>query len=78
MQKNFDEFSMQEALRLAQSDAGQQLLAMLQSQHKDEMNAAMASAGSGDYQQVKKTLASFLSDPKTHALLRQLQEERNG
>ena len=77
MRKNFDEFSTQEAMKLAQTSAGQQLLAHLQTQHSDQMQQAK----NGDYQTAMQSLSAFLSDPKTQALLRQLQEaqhERNG
>lgn len=81
MRKNFDEFSTQEAMKLAQTSAGQQLLAHLQTQHSDQMQQAMLQAKNGDYQTAMQSLSAFLSDPKTQALLRQLQEaqhERNG
>ena len=81
MRKNFNEFSTQEAMKLAQTSAGQQLLAHLQTQHSDQMQQAMQQAKNGDYQTAMQSLSAFLSDPKTQALLRQLQEaqhERNG
>lgn len=78
MEKKFDESSMQEAMRLAKSDAGRQLLAMLRSRHGDAINAALDSAKAGDVEKTKQALAAFMSDPKTQALLKQLQEERNG
>ena len=81
MRKNFDEFSTQEAMKLAQTSAGQQLLSHLQAQHSDQMQQAMQQAKNGDYQTAMQSLSAFLSDPKTQVLLRQLQEaqhERNG
>lgn len=81
MRKNFDEFSTQEAMRLAQTQAGQQLLSHLQATHTDQMQQAMQQAKTGDYKAAMQSLSTFLSDPKTQALLRQLQEadhERNG
>lgn len=77
MEKNFEEFSMQEAMRLAQSDIGRQLMAML-STRSSEMDAAMASAKKGDMEAAKQALASFMADPQTQTLLRQLREERHG
>ena len=47
MQKNsegFHDFSMADAMRLAQSDAGQQLFALLQSTNGQQLQAAMAQA----------------------------------
>ena len=72
MLKNSDNFSMQEALRLANSDAGQQLLALLKQENGSALQRAMDQAGAGDYEQVQKTLGSLLESPQAQALLRQL------
>jgi hypothetical protein len=72
MQKNSDNFSMQDALRLAQSDKGQQLFAMLKAQNGDAMNKAMEQAATGNYDQVKDTLSALLSSPQLRAMLEQL------
>lgn len=78
MQKNSDDFSMQEALRLAKTPAGQQLLALLRQQNGDQLRQAMSQAAAGNYGNVQSTLASLLSNPEAQALLRQLQEGNNG
>lgn len=75
MQKKTDspqDLSMQEALRLAQSPAGQQLLAILRQSGGEELRQAMASAATGDYQQAKQTLGTLLNTPEVKALLEQL------
>ncbi len=72
MQKNFDNFSMQEALRLAKSDAGQQLLALLKQQNSDTLRQASDQAASGNYDQASKTLSAFLASPEAQALIKQL------
>lgn len=72
MQKNSHNFSMQEALRLAQSDAGQQLLAHLRQKDSQTINAAMEQASQGNYDQAKQALSSLLSDPKVQELMKQL------
>ena len=72
MQKKSDDFSMQEALRLARSETGQQLYAMLQSQNSDAVTKAMSEAASGDYSAAKQTLSSLLSAPQVRAMLEQL------
>ena len=78
MQKKFDDFSMQEAMRLANSDVGKQLIALFQEQHGAQYQTVMNSAKTGDLEEAKRSLADFMSDPKTQALLRQLQEGQNG
>ena len=73
MQKNSENFSMQEALRLAKSDAGQQLLAHLQRSDGKQLQQAMEQAAAGDYEQVKKTLASLLASDEAKSLMQQLE-----
>lgn len=72
MQKNSDNFSMQEAMRLAKSDAGQQLLAMLQAQNSDSLKQAMSQASKGEYDKLKQTLAPLLASAEAQKLLAQL------
>ena len=73
MQKNSQNFSMQEALRLAKSDAGQQLLAHLQRTDGHRLQQAMDQAAAGNYDQVKQTLSSLLASEDVKALLKQLE-----
>ena len=78
MGKNNGNFSMEEMKRLAKSDAGRQLMAMLASNHSEASEKVRSSMASGDMEQAKKALSAFLSDPKAQALLRKLEEENNG
>lgn len=61
-----------DALKLAATPKGQQLLRQLQDQHGALMHSAMEQAQSGDYEQVKKMLSGLLSSPEGKALLEQL------
>ena len=72
MQKNFDDKSMQEALRMAQSDTGKALLRQLQKQNSAALDQAMAQAAAGNYDEVKKTVDKLLANPEVQALLEQL------
>ena len=74
MQQNGNNFSIEEVKRLAQSDAGRQLMALLQGSHPEAVQAAQ----SGDMEGAKKALASLLSDPKAQAILTQMQEDSHG
>ena len=78
MEKKFEDFSMQEAMRLAKSDAGQQLMHLIKTQHGQAARSALEKAQDGDIAQAKQALQAFLSDPQAQALLRQLQEDRHG
>ena len=72
MQNN--EQAMQEAMRIAKSPAGQQLLRMLQSGSQETLNQAMQLAAAGNYQQAKSILEKMLSDPKAKELLKKMGE----
>ena len=78
MKKNTDNFSMQEAMRLAQSDTGQQLLALLRAQNSGALRQAMDQAAAGDYQSMVSTMSALLAAPEAKALLEQLGREKNG
>ena len=72
MPKNSDQFSMQDAKRLANSEAGQQLLALLKSQNSGQLQQAMEQAAAGNYAQVKQTLSTLLESEQVRELLRRL------
>lgn len=76
MKKNSDDFS--EALRLARSETGQQLLALLRSQNSGALRQAMDQAAAGDYQNMIGTMSALLADPQAKALLERLGREKNG
>ncbi len=72
MQKNNQNFSMEEVMRLAKSPAGQQLIAMLKQQDNTKLEQAAAQAKTGDYAQASKTLSAMLSSPEAQRLLKEL------
>lgn len=75
MQENSNSFSMQEALRLAKSPAGQQLLALLQQSGGDNLKKAMNQAASGNYDQAKNLISSLLSSSEAQKLISQLEDQ---
>jgi uncharacterized protein with von Willebrand factor type A (vWA) domain len=75
---NFDEMSMQDAMRLANSRTGQQLLSMMKNSDPKMLEKAASQAASGDYEQLKQTMSAFLSNPEMRALLEQLGRQKNG
>lgn len=72
MQKNFDDFSMQEAMRLANSPAGKQLIALLQQSDEDSLQKAMTQASAGDFASAQQALSSLISSPEVQRLIKQL------
>lgn len=59
--------------QLAQTSAGQQLLAMLQRSGGNQLPAAMEQAAKGDFTAVQKLLSGALSTPEAQALIQQLE-----
>jgi len=72
MQKKSEDFSVQEALRLAKSPAAQQLLAMLQRSDSGQLQQAMQQASAGDYAKATQTLNGLLGSDEAQALLKEL------
>lgn len=81
MEKKFSQFSVQEAMRLANSDAGKQLIGFLKANHGEKAAIAGKNVEDGDYAQAQKTVQELMSDPQAKALMHMLWEEyygRNG
>lgn len=72
MQKNSEDFSMQEALRLAKSPAGQQLLAVLRQKDNGQLQQVMDLAAAGNYTQASQIINSLLSSGEAQQLLNEL------
>lgn len=72
MQKKSDNFSIEDAMRLATSPAGKQLLNVLQQADPDTLNKAKTQASSGDYSQMAQTLAPLLASEEVRKLMQQL------
>ena len=69
---NQNNFSMQDAMRLAATPAGQQLIALLRQQGGRELQHALNSAAVGDYAKAKPALETLMADPQAQKLLNQL------
>ena len=70
--------SMEEAKRLAQSDAGKKLYASLQQSHGDQLQNAMKQATEGNYSAVKEAITKMMETPEVKAFLRQMGGNSNG
>ena len=73
MQKKSEDFSMQEALRLAQSPAGQQLLAMLRQENDGQLQQAVQKASGGDLAGAAQILNTLLASDEAQSLLRKME-----
>lgn len=65
-----------ELIRMAQTPAGQQLIALLQKQDGAQLQQAIAYAVSGDYNRAKEILSKLLSSPEAQALLKKLEDPK--
>ena len=68
MDKNSQNFSMDEVQKFAESPAGQQLFAMLQRSDGEAIRQAQA----GNYEDAMKRLSGFLQTPEAQQLLKNL------
>lgn len=76
MEKKFTDFSPEDAAKLAKTPAAQQLMALFQ--QRPDAKSVASSAQKGDLEQTRQSLQSFMDNPQTKALLRQLWEEYHG
>ena len=72
MEKNSQDFSIQEAKRLAKTPEGQKLMALLQQKDNGKLHKAIAEATAGNYKEAGSILESVLSSPEAQQLIRKL------
>ena len=70
MRKNSDNFSMEDAMRLASTRQGQQLIAMAKQVGGENLQKA---ASAGDMEAVKAALGPLLASPQFRALVEELE-----
>lgn len=78
MKKNSENFSMDDIMKLANSEAGQQLIAFLKTQNSAQLQKAAEEAAAGHYAQAKQTMSDALSSQEAQALLSQLGGRSHG
>lgn len=64
------DFSLQQAMDLAKSPMGKQLLSQLQQRGGADFQNAMAGASSGDMEKTKQAVSAMLADPSIQELIR--------
>lgn len=72
--EGYDEFSLRQAAAMAKSEAGQELLGLLQRQHADQLQNAMQQAKAGNFAQVKEMMEAMLASDQAQQLLKKMQE----
>lgn len=78
MQKKSEDFSVQEAMRLAKTPAGQQLLAILKQEKGDKLQAIIRLAQEGNMQAAGNALQDVLSSSNAQNLIKEMEENRHG
>lgn len=61
-----------EAMRLAQTEAGKQLVEFLRRGDPQQLQTVLSQASRGDLAQAQKSLSQLLQDPQARQLLEQL------
>lgn len=72
MEKKSEKISLQELQQLAQSEAGQQLMAYLRSQDTGQLRAASEKAAGGNYAEAAQALSSLLGSAQARELIKKL------
>ncbi len=72
MEKKTQDFSVEEAKRLAGTPEGQRLMALLQQKDNGTLQKAMEAASAGNYKDAGAMLQSLLSSPEAQQLMQQL------
>ena len=72
MEKKTQDFSMEEAKRLAQTPEGQKLMAILQQKDSGQLQKAIEAASAGNYQQAGSLLQALLSSPEARQLIKKM------
>jgi len=62
-------------LKIAQSPAGQKLLAMLQSSNSADLDSIASAAASGNLEEAKQKISNILSSKDAQELLKQLEKQ---
>lgn len=65
-------YPVQEAMKLAQTAAGKQLIQLLQSTGGDDLRKAMELAAAGDYSKAQKTISNLMQNPEAKKLFDQM------
>ena len=75
MQNIPDNNTLQQVLKLAQSPAGQKLMAMLQSADQQTLSKARQQAADGDYTTAKDTLSSILHSAQMQQIIQEMRNQ---
>jgi len=70
MQRN--EYDLQRAKELAESDAARQLMELLRHSDPQQLQKVLSNAAKGDFRQAQQALSPLMNDPQVQKLLQEL------
>jgi len=76
--EQLDPKRIQEALRIANSPTGQQLIRHLQQNSSEDLKQAITYSANGDYTKAKQLVAQLAKSPELQTYMKQLGREQNG
>ena len=71
----YDNETIRQAMKMAQTPEGQQLIRLFQSCGGNDLQKAMTNVSNGDYSAAKQALSTILNNPEAQKLLRQMGEK---
>ena len=74
--QDFSKDSLREAMKLAQTPSGRQLIQFLQANGGEELRKAMAQAAAGDYTGAQKAISVLMENPQAKKLFEQMGGEK--
>jgi predicted transcriptional regulator len=78
MQKNSQDFSMEDVAKVAATPEAQQLLTMLRKADPHQLQKVADQAASGDYAQASRILRQMLSSPEGQDIMKRFGEVADG
>lgn len=71
-------YSVEQAKKLANSDAGKKLFALLQQTQGDQLKTAMEDAATGNYAKAIQTMSAIMDSPQARELMEKMRRQSDG
>ena len=75
---SFSDFSLQQAMTLANSDEGQKLFSFLQTTQPEMLQAVMKKAAAGDYTGIKQSMDALFANPEAKKIIQDMKGGSHG
>ncbi|MBE6976912.1 MAG: hypothetical protein E7439_06980 [Ruminococcaceae bacterium] len=71
-------YSVEQAKKMANSDAGKQLFALLQQTQGDQLKVVMEDAASGNYAKAMQAMSAMMNSPQAKELMEKMRRQSDG